>query len=384
MNHQSATGRNAGIEFVIPFCIVVIGTIVCLTTDLDIELSRLYFDSEQQLWPASKTPLITLTYRWGPILTALVAVWALFRFFASYMHPRFWAKRAVSLFVLLCILIGPVVIVNGIVKESWRRPRPRDIIEFGGSHSFRKVLEFGNREYRGKSFPSGHASAGFILVLFYFLLKEKRPGLAWLALLFAIGWGCWLGYVRIVLGGHFFSDNLYAFGINWFVVWLCYYRWYLPYREKKHDQAAFQQSRRRYAIGSALLLVTIGLLAFRFLFSTPFRIDYPPETTVLPADIKKLTIQVRVKKGDILIRNSNSGNFAVQTWISGHAPTDIQAKRDLTIHRNAEHWKIRYEVEPEGFYYEYQSHTYIFKPQHLKIELDLFTKQGAVIWEDKQ
>jgi len=383
MTSPPAKNITLALELLVPLIIVAAGTVYCLWTDFDLALSRQFFDPERQTWTGSGSRLIVLSYTWGPLFSGLAAFWALFHFFASYMHPRFWAKRAVSLFILLCIVVGPVLVVNGIVKESWRRPRPRDIVEFGGSHPHRKVLEFGNRDYRGKSFPGGHASAGFVLVLFYFLLKGRKPPIPLAALLFAVGWGTWISYVRIALGGHFFSDNLYAFGLNWYVVLALYYKWYLPYTKKRQSMAAFQPSRRRYVIGICLLLIAAGLLTFRFLFSAPFHIDYPEEKAELPPAVQKLQVRVRAEKGDILVRHSASRYVAVQTWISGHALPDIQAKRNLEITPQGSTWKVEYTVEPDGFYYEYQSHSYIYVPQDIAVEWDLFTRQGAVIWENR-
>lgn len=382
MSEQRTTRLVFKLELIVPFCIMLAGTIICLTTNLDIELSNLFFDPEKESWQHNNTPFVSLSYHWGPVFSAIAAFWALLFFFLSYMHPRFWAKRVVSLFILLCIIIGPVIVVNGIVKETWKRPRPRDIIEFGGTHQFRKVLEFGDWNYRGKSFPGGHASAGFILVMLYFLWKNKRPRLAFAALLFSIGWGSWLSYVRIVLGGHFFSDNLYAFGLNWYIVMALYYKWYIPHLEKQKPLAPFKPSKQRYAVGGSLLFIGICLLLFRFLFSTPFRIDYPRETKALPYEVKAITIKVRAKKGDITIRRSKARRFEVQTWINGHALPDISAKRNLVIVPEKSRWTIEYSVEPQGFYYEYQSHTTVIVPEHIEVKWDLFTKQGAIFRKD--
>jgi len=384
MSERHPRSKIALVEVILPLAVMLIGTALCRLTDLDLDLSQRFYDPVTRDWPASEQPLLFLSYQWGPIFSAVAAFWALFHLFASYLHPRFWAKRAVSLFVLLSILIGPVLVVNGLVKETWRRPRPRDTVQFGGTHEFRRVLEFGQREYRGKSFPGGHASAGFVLVLFYFLWKRQRPKMAGLALLFGIGWGSWLSYVRIAAGGHFLSDNLYAFGLNWFVIWGLFYFWYLPYRRRRLLLPTFRPSPRRYAIGSGLLLVAAAALAFRFFFSVPFRIDYPEQVTELPSALSRVTIRVRAEKGNITIRHGDPDRIAVVTWIKGHALPNIQAERQLTVNRAADRWEWIYTVAPSGFYYEFQSHTTVYVPRDRALVFDLFTKQGAVFRDDLQ
>jgi lipid A 4'-phosphatase len=383
MNVRNREKRTIAIEIMIPLLIMVVGTLLCLLTDFDLELSKRYFDPVKDDWPARHQPLVNFSYQWGTAFSGIVAFWALFHFFASYMHPRFLVKRGVALFLLLSILIGPVMLVNGVIKDTWRRPRPRETVELGGSHPYRQVLEISHRRFRGKSFPGGHASAGFILVMFYFLLKPKGRKWAGLALLFGIGWGTWLSYVRIVLGGHYFSDNLYAFGINWFLVLLLYYKWYLPYQEKHRDRTSFLPSRRRYVLGVSSLILGAVLLALPFLTYTPFRIDYPQQIIDLTTKPQALTIKVRAKKGDISVRYGRPGQITIGTWIRGKAMPDIQAEREMVITEETDQWQVNYTVSPSTwFFLEYQSHTTIRIPRDLSVKWDLFTELGEVIRDD--
>ncbi|MBT4089837.1 MAG: hypothetical protein HOE30_15230, partial [Deltaproteobacteria bacterium] len=228
-----------------------------------------------------------------------------------------------------------------------------------------------------------HASAGFILVMFYFLFKPKGRKWAGLALLFGIGWGTWLSYVRIVLGGHFFSDNLYAFGLNWFLVWFLYYKWYLPYQEKHRDRPRFLPSRRRYVVGISSLLLGSMLLALPFLISKPYRIDYPDRIIDLRAKPETLTIKVRAEKGDIIVLHGQPGQIAIRTWISGQALPDIQAEREMTVTEESDQWQINYTVSPSTpFFLEYQSHTAVYVPKDLNVNWDLFTQLGEVMRDD--
>ena len=382
MNVRNKEKLTTTAEIVVPLLIMVVGTLFCLFTDFDLELSKRYFDPIKDDWPARHQPLVDLSYHWGTGFSGIVAFWALFHLFASYIHPRFLVKRGIALFLLLSILIGPVLLVNS-AKDTWRRPRPRETVELGGSHPYRKVLEISHRRFRGKSFPGGHASAGFILVMFYFLFKPKGRKWAGLALLFGIGWGTWLSYVRIVLGGHFFSDNLYAFGLNWFLVWFLYYKWYLPYQEKHRDRPRFLPSRRRYVVGISSLLLGSMLLALPFLISKPYRIDYPDRIIDLRAKPETLTIKVRAEKGDIIVLHGQPGQIAIRTWISGQALPDIQAEREMTVTEESDQWQINYTVSPSTpFFLEYQSHTAVYVPKDLNVNWDLFTQLGEVMRDD--
>ncbi len=383
MEHSQKRNRTEfWCEALIPLVILILGTTVFFFSQLDIDISKVFYDIENKEWWLRKHPVINLSYIYGPIISAIVSFWALFQLFASYVSPKYMQKRAVSLFILLCIVVGPVLITNGVVKETWRRPRPRDITQFHGNHKFQKVLQIGERKFRGKSFPSGHASAGFILVMLYFWLKKRRPKIAWLSLVFALALGSWLGFVRIVTGGHFASDCLWAFGLNWYVVFFLYYWWFLPYEKKLSRATEFLPSAKRHIFVTIILFLGIGLLAFRFLFSTPFRIEYTPQIVQIPSQVKKISLTVRANKGDIDIRRGKPGEVWIKTWISGHALPNIQADRTLDVVKSGDHWKLEYKVKRSGIAYEYQSHNILYVPPNVDITYDLFTKLGSIFRRD--
>ncbi|MBU2645467.1 phosphatase PAP2 family protein [bacterium] len=370
------------LELTLPLSILIVGTAVFYFTDLDLRISRHFYDPIEQKWWGDKKVLIHFSYIYGPYISGVIAFWALSLFFASFMHPRFLLKRGITLFVLLCIIIGPVIVVNGVFKDTWRRPRPRDTLELGGHHAFQKVLVIKDRNFKGRSFPSGHASSGFVLVMLYFLLKQKRPGMRYPALLMALFWGVWLGLVRIMTGGHFTSDVLWAFALVWYISYFLYYFWFPGYQQKLKQQVPFSPSRRRYAVGLSLIVIGVAALSFRFLSGAPFRIDYPFQKFPIPPSVQRLKITVRVKKGDISVFYLDSREISIGTWISGDALFDIQASRDLRIDRELGVWRIEYHVKPTGYYYQYQSHNSIYVPRDIEVEWDLFTELGSVFRYD--
>ena len=127
--------------------------------------------------------------------------------------------RRFSLYCLLALLIGPVLIVNVILKDHWGRPRPRQVDSFGGNMVYQYVWQPGETG-RGKSFPCGHAAAGFFLIAPYFALRHRRPGVARTFLTVGICYGSLMGMGRIAQGGHFLSDVIgsgvivYAVGLS--------------------------------------------------------------------------------------------------------------------------------------------------------------------------
>ncbi len=62
-------------------------------------------------------------------------------------------------FLILSVVIGPGLIINAVFKDHWDRPRPRDVVEFGG---MLQCTPAPLRGESGESFPCGHCSVGFL------------------------------------------------------------------------------------------------------------------------------------------------------------------------------------------------------------------------------
>lgn len=117
-------------------------------------------------------------------------------------RPR--ARRAAL--VLLALALGPGLIVHSLLKDHWGRPRPVQIVDFGGSGHYVPPGLISDQCARNCSFVSGHASAGFMLAAGALLWPRQRR--RWLAA--GLVAGSLIGAVRIVQGGHFLSDVIGA------------------------------------------------------------------------------------------------------------------------------------------------------------------------------
>ena len=74
--------------------------------------------------------------------------------------PRKYAKP--FLVIVLTVILGPGLIVNGILKPFWGRPRPADTVMFGGKELYRGVFEPAGPG-GGKSFVCGHCANAFAI-----------------------------------------------------------------------------------------------------------------------------------------------------------------------------------------------------------------------------
>jgi lipid A 4'-phosphatase len=119
-----------------------------------------------------------------------------------------WADRerlGDELVALAAYLIGPILIVNGLLKAYSGRPRPVDASFFGGSLDFVAAGDFSGACLSNCSFVSGEAAAaGWLLCLIPLLRGPWRHIGA--ALIIDISLAA--PFLRVVMGSHFLSDAL--------------------------------------------------------------------------------------------------------------------------------------------------------------------------------
>lgn len=110
-----------------------------------------------------------------------------------------------SVCFLLSVLIGPGLLVNGLLKEWSGRVRPRDILEFGGNGAFTPVWNFSGHCRSNCSFVSGEGSMAAILLMVILLVPAASRGVA---LAITLPFTLLVAGARIAFGGHFLSDTL--------------------------------------------------------------------------------------------------------------------------------------------------------------------------------
>lgn len=204
-------------------------TMLFALTPLDLQAARFFYRPEHlDHWPVAQRLPWSLLYQASPWVTGSLVIAGLVGLLAAaLLHRPCWRWRA--LFVLLAVLIGPGLLINALFKDHWDRPRPRDIVQFGGAlHYVAAPL----RGEAGASFPCGHCSVGFLYGLGWWIWKRRRPWLAASSMGLGIAAGTALGLARMAAGGHFLSDvvwsALLAFGVAHA---LYYYVLHIPARE---------------------------------------------------------------------------------------------------------------------------------------------------------
>jgi membrane-associated PAP2 superfamily phosphatase len=167
-------------------------------------------------WPAGNLFPWSQLYKWAAVPALLLAAAALSVLLASLFTAKLAQWRRKAAFIILFIALGPGLIVNIVLKEQVGRARPREIVEFGGSHQFTQFWQAGGAG-TNSSFPSGHAAIAFALMAPWFVLRDEETKTAACFLAAGLIFGVLVGIARILQGGHFASDILWAGGLLYLV-----------------------------------------------------------------------------------------------------------------------------------------------------------------------
>ncbi len=187
----------------------LVAATVFAATALDIVAARLFYRPElADPWPVASRPVWLLFYKSAPWVTGSLAAAGVALIVAGTVRRTSRLLRLYGIFIMLCVIAGPGLIVNGILKDHWGRPRPRQIVEFGGRLPYAPpLLPAGTH---GKSFPCGHCSVGYLFAAGWWLWRRRRPRWAAASLVAGSVLGTLLGIGRMAAGGHFLSDAVWA------------------------------------------------------------------------------------------------------------------------------------------------------------------------------
>jgi membrane-associated PAP2 superfamily phosphatase len=159
----------------------------------------------------------------GRWIVRLVAAAALGGWMLSYAHAsaRGWRRACGYVFVAIALSVGVV----GALKAVTNVDCPWDLAEFGGARPYVTLL--GDRpDYLlpARCFPGAHASSGFALICFYFVLRGRSSSAARVALALACVTGIGFSIGQQARGAHFLSHDLAGAGLVWFVQLALYVR----------------------------------------------------------------------------------------------------------------------------------------------------------------
>jgi lipid A 4'-phosphatase len=217
---------------------IVTGFVFAVDPMLDLDVAAFFRNVAARPQVERLFPVIEVVRDLGPVAILAVIGPAAVSLAIKAFRPK--SRTPVSsrgaLFLILSLLIGPGLLVNGLLKEGWGRPRPGMVTEFGGEHAFRPWWDPRGTCDSNCSFVSGETSSAVWMTAPALLAP---PAWRSLALGAALLYGAAIGTARLLAGGHFLSDVIFAGIFTSLVIWAVHgalYRWPFHPQERTIDR----------------------------------------------------------------------------------------------------------------------------------------------------
>ena len=140
------------------------------------------------------------------LVTIMLGLTSLRRLTGQRIATRVWG------FAVLTYILAPGVMANVLLKNHWGRARPRSVTEFGGDLEFTPALQLADQCSRNCSFVSGEASGAVATAIVISILFAPTLGARGRWMMLVPLWAATMATsaLRIIMGGHFLSDVIFA------------------------------------------------------------------------------------------------------------------------------------------------------------------------------
>jgi membrane-associated PAP2 superfamily phosphatase len=381
-----AAYRRYWLPELIALVLLALASIVLFAvTDLDVETIRPFCHPELSYpWPVAMQPPWSLLYESPPWVTGSLAVAGVALFVTGVVRSRARRLRWYGGFILLCVMLGPGLIINVVLKDHWGRPRPRQLVEFGGRFEYVQPLipTWTPSGIPCKSFPCGHCSVGYLYAIGWWLWRRRHP--RWAAVSLAVGLvaGTLLGLGRMAGGAHFLSDAVWsALGAYAIAHCLYYYGLRIPAREDSRPTLypLIEGSRRlKAATIAAAVLAGLGIIGGGLLASSQFG-DLTGRVRLADCAAEPEIVEVLVDTLDVELRLVTEPRGEIESSGSLHGfglPTNkIRASWEF-VERPVP--TLRYRVSLKGLFTDIDGMAHIRIPVQNLRTITVRVKQGDI------
>jgi len=218
---------------------VIAGLVFGLYPDLDLSIARHfygYIDANHNTFAwRLYSPLMRARDAglWVGVILVAPAVIALV---AKLFLPR--RKMLISgraaLFLVATLTLGPGLTANVLLKDHWGRPRPIDVTQFGGTEHFVAWWDPRGDCPKNCAFVSGDVAGAAWTFASAALAPPQWRALAYGA---ALALTAGMAVLRMMAGGHFASDTIFAGVFIFLIVWLVHDLIYCWPRTRLTDEA---------------------------------------------------------------------------------------------------------------------------------------------------
>jgi lipid A 4'-phosphatase len=206
---------------------VLTGVIFAVDPSLDLQVAHFFREMAAQPQVHRFDRVVDMVRQAGPLIIVAAAAPAV----GALAARIFWSRRPPimssrsALFLILSLALGPGLLVNGLLKEGWARPRPGMVTEFGGEYRFMPWWDPRGGCDSNCSFVSGETSSAVWMAAPAMLAPPPwRYAALGAAGLYSLGFA----FIRLLAGGHFLSDVIFAAIFTGLVIWAVHgllFRW---------------------------------------------------------------------------------------------------------------------------------------------------------------
>jgi len=209
---------------------VVAGLIFGLYPELDLRIAGRFYaveDANHNTFAFRLYPPVMFARNVGLWIGTVLVATSVGALVIKLILPRrklLMPGRAV-VFLIATMILAPGLMANVILKDHWGRPRPIDITQFGGNEHFVAWWDPRGDCRANCTFVSGDVAGAFWTIAPAALAPPQWRALAYGA---ALGLGTGMAAIRMMAGGHFPSDVIFAGVFTFLIIWIVYaliYRW---------------------------------------------------------------------------------------------------------------------------------------------------------------
>ena len=339
---------------------------------VDLGISRWFFARATVGWPDPSQQPWQWLYDAPPVILALVIPTCMVLLLLSALRLCSSHVRIRSIYLLLALWLGAGLIVEGIFKMNWGRPKPAQLIEFGGWLDFHSPFVPGEAG-RGRSFPSGHSAIGYYLTAFYFVLRRDRPRWAVIALLSGLVVGSAIGLSRIRVGGHFASDVAWSAAVMFIVNTVVYYGILnVPAYEDEPDS---QRHPRRPWSAIVLLVLVPAIIQVLVLTISPIYRSFSYE---LPTENHPEAVRIITAGGDVELAFTQKAPLRIEGEMIGRgfAGAGFESQIDIAEEHGSRVAELR--CSKSGWFFRSGGLVRVRVPAALVTRLTLSTSRASV------
>lgn len=235
------------------------GLVLGLFPEIDLQIAQTFYkiaNAGDNVFTLRLSPTVSVFRKFAMlaeiVLITLPLVALIIKLFLP--HTKMFISGSAILFLIATYVLGPGLLVNVAFKNHWHRPRPRQIMQFGGDKHFVAWWDPRGECPKNCSYVSGETAAAFWTLAPAALAPPEWRVLAYGA---AFTFGTTMAVLRMMTGGHFLSDAIFAGIFTFLINWLMYaliYRW----RSTRLDDKEIENALERFSIYCRSVVSRLG------------------------------------------------------------------------------------------------------------------------------